>query len=269
MILDSYHYGHNAADKLLFNFYRLKSYCLEKELGKNGHARSCSEKNKLDELANQHNLDTKMISSNQSGAIDNLNELKILRMITKPVYIMAQYVATLESSYNKKEMARDYSCNCILGQENDDFHFCPAHSKYMPSSFCRHHIECNDPIYVCFELAKLCAEFGDQAPEYGEECKNISSAVINFSVNLLQQCSNTEEVKILLREKTGLTKYMRFLDFDVDGDQMFFKYPRLILAAELNYKEFVGHMHCQQILRQNWYLGCEWKSKSLFFKVKM
>ena len=242
---------------------------MEKESRRNDHARRHPEKNKSDEFAYQHNFESKICSSDKSGAIDNLNELKILRMITKPVYIMAQYVATLESSDNKKKMVGDYRCNCSLEQENDDFHFCPAHSKYMPSSFCRHHIECNDPIYVCFELAKLCANFGDQAPEYGEECKNISSAVINFSVNLLQQCCNTEEVKILLREKTGLTKYMRFLDFDVDGDQMFFKYPRLILAAELNYKEFVGHMHCQQILRQNWYLGCEWKSKSFFFKVIM
>ena len=74
-------------------------------------------------------------------------------------------------------------------------------------------------------------------------------------------------METLLSEKVGLTKYMRFVDFDVEGDHMFFKYPRLILAAELNYKVFVSHMHCQQILRQNWYLGCDWESKSLMYKV--
>ena len=30
------------------------------------------------------------------------------------------------------------------------------------------------------------------------------------------------------------------------------KYPRLRLAIELNEKEFVGHMYCQQILTQQW-----------------
>ena len=161
-----------------------------------------------------------------------------------------------------------FNCNCILDQKQEDFHFCPAHPKFMPSNFCRQHIECNDPIYVCFDLAKLCSDFGHRAPEYGEELKNMANDVINLSVNVLQQSSNTEEVEILLSEKVGLTKYMRFVDFDVEGGQMMiFKYPRLILAAELNYKEFVSHMHCQQILRQNWYLGSDWESRSLIYKV--
>ena len=243
----------------------MKLSCLEQDLCKDSLSVNTPEDGKSGPIHSHLSFDTKEQSS--FGRIDSLNELKILRMITKPVYIMAQYIATFETSENFKKDTEDYNCKCIHDQENKDFHFCPANSKFMPSNFCREHIECNDPINVCFDLAKLCSDFGQRAPEYGNECKNISNDVINFSVDLLQQCSNSKEVEMLLRERAGLTKYMRFVNMDVEGHQMFFKYPRLTVAVELNFKEFVGHMHCQQILRQTWYFGCDWERKSLMFKV--
>ena len=66
-----------------------------------------------------------------------------------------------------------------------------------------------------------------------------------LSVQLLEQCNNTEEVQILLQESAGSSKYIRHFN------EM--KYPRLRLAIEHNRKEFVGHMFCQQILRQQWH----------------
>ena len=181
---------------------------------------------------------------------------------------MAQYVATLDSSEVPNENVERYKCDCLSAHDQQGFHFCPADLRFMPSNFCRQHIECNDPIYICFDIAKLCTDFGNRAPEYAEECKHMSIQIIEFSVNLLHQCSNTDEVELLLSEKAGLAKYMRFVKSDLSVDQNYFKHPRLILAAELNYKEFVSHMHCQQILRQQWHGRREWEGKPLSHKVR-
>ena len=250
-------------------YYRLKSNCLIENSCKNYSSKGVDEtvmhsKNCTGQASSKKFTD---IGKGNLGGIDNLNELQILRLMTKPVYIMAQYVATLELAEVISNDAGNYKCNCIFEQNETAFHFCPAHPKYMPSSFCRKHIECNDPIYLCFGMAKLCIDFGNRAPEYSEECKNMSTQIIEFSVKLLHQCCNTEEVELLLSEKSGLSKYMRFVDKDVGGEGFIFKYPRLVLAAELNYKEFVGHMHCQQILRHQWHGGRNWEGESIFYKV--
>ena len=203
------------------------------------------------------------------NGVDHLNELKTLRMMTKPVYIMAQYVATLEASKVLHDETGEYNCDCHTGQGEDDFHFCPASVKFIPSNFCEQHIECNDPIFLCFDIAQLCHDFGEKTPEYSEECKILSNDLIDFSVHLLDHCCNIEEVELLLSEKAGLSKYMRFVgeDLEQDGNLMFYKHPRLTLATELNYKQFVGHMHCQQILRLQWHGKQEWENKSFLCKV--
>ena len=79
-----------------------------------------------------------------------------------------------------------------------------------------------------------------------------------LSVQLLEQCNNTEEVQILLQESAGSSKYFRHFN------EM--KYPRLRLAIEHNQKEFVGHMFCQQILRQQWHGNIPWQGKPFLFK---
>ena len=45
------------------------------------------------------------------------------------------------------------------------------------------------------------------------------------------------------------------------------KYPRLKLAIEHNNKEFVGHVFCQQILRQQWHGDVLWQGTPLMFKI--
>ena len=47
------------------------------------------------------------------------------------------------------------------------------------------------------------------------------------------------------------------------------KYPRLRLAIEHNHKEFVGHMYCQQMLRQAWYGDTRWQGAPTFYKFLM
>jgi hypothetical protein len=46
-----------------------------------------------------------------------------------------------------------------------------------------------------------------------------------------------------------------------------FRYPRIRLAIEHNHKEFVGHMYCQQMLRQEWQGGLPWLGKSYQHRI--
>ena len=80
-----------------------------------------------------------------------------------------------------------------------------------------------------------------------------------FAVQLLDQCSNSWEVELLLSEKSGASRYFRY--------SYAIKYARLYQAIEHNRKEFVGHMYCQHMLRDQWRGKINWKEKSFSYKV--
>ena len=111
--------------------------------------------------------------------------------------------------------------------------------------------------FANFHIAPIIID-ADHVPEYREEYEEIAEHCCKLSVQLLEQCNNTEEVQILLQESSGSSKYFRY------SKEM--KYPRLRLAIEHNHKEFVGHMFCQQILRQQWHGNILWQGKPLIFK---
>ena len=47
------------------------------------------------------------------------------------------------------------------------------------------------------------------------------------------------------------------------------QYPILRLAIEHNNKPFVGHMYCQNTLRQSWYGDSLWQGAPIGFKLLM
>ena len=197
---------------------------------------------------------------------DDLNNLKILRMMATPAYILARYITTLEISNALNKDIRSYTCGCSSESDQQHFHFCPANNKFVPFNGCREHIECVDPISNCFDLSQMSSDFAKRVPEYGEECKEITDQVMGLSVQLLDHCCNTNEVELLLGERSGLAKYVRFSQHKKIEQHL--KHPRLIVAVELNHKEFVSHMYCQQILRRQWHGGVEWEGRSLSYKVQ-
>ena len=208
--------------------------------------------------------------SNDIDAADDLNRPKVLKMMATPVYILACYVAALNASNVLDNDDDEYHCTCVEDSKGKCFHRCPASNKFIPSRDCRLHIECNDPIYTCFDIAQQCLEFANIMPEFGEECKDLSEQVIKFSVDLLAQCSNTDEVKILLAERSGLSKLWKGVNYKKDigeNGKNTITHPRLIAALQLNHKEFVSHVYCQQIVRNQWNNGTTWQEYSLFSKV--
>ena len=112
-----------------------------------------------------------------------------------------------------------------------------------------------------FELAQLAKAYGDNVPEYRFEYEDIVTQCKLLSSELLNQCNESKEVHELLNMKSGVTKYFRY------SDQM--KYPILRLAIEHNNKPFVGHMYCQNTLRQSWYGDSLWQGAPIGFKLLM
>ena len=79
-----------------------------------------------------------------------------------------------------------------------------------------------------------------------------------MSVQLLDQCINTDEAQVILEDHTGTSKYFRF-----SKDMVL---PRLHLAIEHNHKEFVGHALCQQVFGHFYEENVPWHGKNLRFK---
>ena len=207
-----------------------------------------------------------MIDNDLDAESDALSELKILQMMTAPSYIMACYLSAIDNLDTMNQNVDGINkCYCATNITENGFHFCPANKQFVPRSLCRQHAECNDPIYTCFDLAKLSSDLVARMPEYSEEFNEISKAAMAFSVRLLDQCLNADELDVLLKENMGSKKYFRLLSRNQFQAEM--KYPRLMLAIELNNKEFVGHMYCQQMLKQEWYCGVTWTGTSFLYKV--
>ena len=214
---------------------------------------------------------------------DEINYLNMLRLMAKPSYIMACYSCVTEKTFTiRKQNNKDYACNKIIfcrrnrslnpkdlmerpdntyckchqihvdsidaankhKKLEEKIHYCPDHPRFNPNLNCHIHLECNDPIFICFELANLAKGRIQFMPEYREEYEEISNQCRNLSVQLLDQCPNSQAVQTLLKESAGAYKYFRYTD-----EMM---YPRLRLALEYNHKEFVGHTFCQELLRKQW-----------------
>ena len=105
---------------------------------------------------------------------DEVNDLNILRLMSKKSYIVSCFEAVVEAKMAAASISDHKSdCRChtfVDGtlsskdiEENDDnenhlmtdrkmnedleFHYCPAHENFKPNMHCTEHVECNDPIY--------------------------------------------------------------------------------------------------------------------------
>ena len=200
---------------------------------------------------------------------DEINDLNILRLMVTPAYVFSCYLSTFKK---RKKMS---GCSCsethtIHGNYSNEIeaHPCPANENFVPISNCRQHLECNDPIYTCIDLASLGHKLAVRTPEFSVEYLAITEQAKSLTVKLLDQCSSTKDVETLLEENSGSRKYFNFYNkgrYLSSGQDM--KYPRLKLAMDLNHREFVGHMYCQQMLKTEWYCNRTWAGTSNLYKV--
>ncbi len=140
------------------------------------------------------------------------------------------------------------------------FHFCPDNDKFAPNPDCQRHIECNDPVYRCFDLAHFASENSKRKPEFRTEYREVADACRQLAVDLLGQCRDSEEIETLLEEKSASVKYF--------GQRTpFLRYPRMRLAIEHSHKEFVGHVYCQQLFRQEINGTVAWEGRNFLYKL--
>jgi hypothetical protein len=70
-------------------------------------------------------------------------------------------------------------------------------------------------------------------------------------VSLIAMCRNTEETRIFLRSKSGYK-----------GSTSSFPYPRILVALELEQKEFIAHPHAQDVLNISAHRGLNLKENA-------
>ena len=192
---------------------------------------------------------------------DEVSNLLLLKLMAKPCYILACYDYACDQSFCINEQPVPwigFTDDCKCQDMDGSVHYCPRNSNYKPDLNCKDHVECNDPIFKCFELAKLAKGYANENPESREEYDTISDECSQLSVKLLEQCNDINEVQILLTESAGSCKYFRF------GKDIV--YPRLRVAIEHNHKEFAGHMYCQELLKQKWHGDVYWQGTNVIYK---
>ena len=218
------------------------------------------------------------VENDENPNNDEINDLKILRLMVTPAYVFSCYLSILdgsEASIKQSSNKKMEECSCIKKSrmhtgriDKIECHLCPANNDFVPITNCRQHLECNDPIYTCIDLTCLGLKLANQTPEFAMEYLGISDQAKALTVQLLGQCSTTDDVETLLEEDSGSRKYFNLSNtgkYISSGQDM--KYPRLKLAIEFNHKEFVGHMYCQQMLKNEWYCNRTWAGTSILYKV--
>lgn len=189
---------------------------------------------------------------------DEVVDLRILEAMAQPAYVLSCYLYAYDlSGYDAFDPEMKCECpprrnktdsgnkfrnaslaGCIRDRMFQDvtnqvpFHFCPYNDKFIPNENCPLHLECNDPIIRCFDIAKVASDFARSVPEYETEYEKIANSVRQLSVDLLDECENTDQVGLLLSQSNGSEKYLRI--------SRSMRFPILRLAIEHNHKEFAG-----------------------------
>lgn len=115
----------------------------------------------------------------------------------------------------------------------------------------------SDPIYTSFTLAEELKQCADNEKEFCTMYSELTSQVRQLAVKLLDYCRTTEEVELVVSQRAGC----------YEGSRPF-RYPRILMAMDLEQKEFVAHPKVQQVFTNLW-LGRRqrWRHYSLFKKV--
>jgi len=209
---------------------------------------------------------------------DEIKQLHVLRAMTKPCYIFSCYVEVSKANIGKNGSLPECissMCDChgsraarstpgglnlMLAGEVSGDHCCPNSIRFAPKYGCTNHPACNDPIFRCFEITKVASEWATRVPEYREEYEQVADEASKHAVDLLDLCRDTGEVEVLLEERTGTLSYFHSIAVKK------LRYPRLQMAVINNHKSFVGHMYCQQILRNQWQGNVPWQDKPFLFR---
>ncbi len=219
----------------------------------------------------------------QMGREDQIYTLFLLKMLSRPSYIFACYNIVAEGKDIENE-EKQVICECenrpqvgksaaggrmrmglnevmmSMATGDDVFHYCPSNEKYSPHPDCVHHMECNDPIYRCFDIANMASEGGKRLPEYRTEFTEIAQNCRSLAARILDHCETSEQVTVLFEEKAASMKYFNY-------HTSYIRFPRVRLAVEHSHKEFVSHMNCQQFLKTEWLGRTNWFGKMLPYKI--
>ncbi|XP_065162715.1 short transient receptor potential channel 4-like [Atheta coriaria] len=146
---------------------------------------------------------------------------------------------------------------CILHLQHDDL----LHGETLrlnlyraitnPAYICH---STHDPIATAFELSSELNQCAMMVPEFRNCYRELANEISAFAVELIACCRSTEEMDLILRQKTG----------DTSPGLLF---PRLVMAINYKQKAFVAHPNTQQMVESVWHADWyEWKYKHVIVR---
>ncbi|OQV25244.1 Short transient receptor potential channel 5 [Hypsibius exemplaris] len=148
------------------------------------------------------------------------------------------------------KLVRPHPPGCLCGRaecsgnKSKDF----AKLEYSKRRYNSYRAVCS-PTYICLnskDVIKTCFKFCSELhgctakeAEFAEKYEVLAERLREFVKQLLEQCSSTAEVELLLKQR-----HM--------GAPAGAMYPRIYLALQAHQKEFIAHENCQQVLQAAW-----------------
>ncbi|XP_059078651.1 short transient receptor potential channel 1-like [Tigriopus californicus] len=260
------------AEVFLFKGYRLQSTHFKKEIDKDSKKEIKAGRKEESETESEQESEKNFClfmpffppkPKKGNKKKDEIQNYRILRAMAQPCYILSQFVVIYERLKTVQQNPDEQDSPKKKGDtlRRNDSHCSPLDDMFRPIFPCSKHVECNDPVFRCFEMVKIANKCARNVPEYREEYEEIGARCSNLTVELLQNCKDTNEVETFLSDKIGA---LRFFRLEIANK---IKYPRLQIAIQNNHRAFVGHMFCQQVLRTHWHGNVPWLGKGFWFKL--
>nr|KAG5692053.1 hypothetical protein BaRGS_021485 [Batillaria attramentaria] len=109
-----------------------------------------------------------------------------------------------------------------------------------------------DPILAAFHLSQKFRSLSEIEGEFKQVYQELDQQVQNFTLDLLDQCQSSDEVKTVL---SGKPKIKRDNGDDVIQDNCSDILPMVHTALRMEQKKFVAHPQCQAQIGELWYSG--------------
>ena len=154
---------------------------------------------------------------NESDA-DLMSEFSLLEAIASPPFLFAMH-----------EHYEEFDPNQTL-----------RHSKETQ----KQHALLADPILCAMRLIKICSTIANRRKAMINKVDDINKSLKSFTTKMLDLCSGSEEITLFLKHDDNLE------DVAVRGSNLL---PRINQAIYLEFKEFVMHDSCQNVIRESYY----------------
>ncbi|XP_063408615.1 short transient receptor potential channel 7-like [Mytilus trossulus] len=155
------------------------------------------------------------------------------------------------------EIPHDYFCSCkhcIGDRHNDYLGFCNRRLDTFRALASPAYISLTeeDPVLACFQLSKKFRHQKQIETEYQQIYDELGNQCEQFTLDLLDECRSSEEVKVLLSSSVKSK-----IETNTEKPYSSESFPLLLTAMQMEQKQFVAHEKCQAQVSEKWFKGLQ------------